>query len=253
VIVSNSSSSFQTTSWTKVLAAQGNSSEACKAMRELCVVYYKPVEKFIQQYKSRCDRHGLNESSDLTQMFFAKLLEANSIDNANRDHGHFRTYLLGAVKHFLWDERARANAIKRGGGLSPTSLNAGARESSAEDSESTYEIPDPNGFPPDAYFDKQWALSIVELAMKQLEEDARSQNDWDRFSVLQRWLATPNAETSTSQDASSIGMTESTFRVAVHRLRKQFRRIITEHIATTVEGPERVAEELDYLIRALSA
>ena len=102
-------------------------------------------------------------------------------------------------------------------------------------------------------FDKQWALSIVELAMKQLEEDARSQNDWDRFSVLQCWLATPNAEASASQDASSIGMTESTFRVAVHRLRKQFRRIITEHIATTVEGPERVAEELDYLIRALSA
>jgi len=140
--------------------------------------------------------------------------------------------------------RASANAIKRGGGLSSISLSAGTGKASMEDSESTCEIPDPHGFPPDAYFDKQWALSIVELAMKQLEEDARSQNDWDRFSVLQRWLTTPKTETSASQDAGSIGMTEPTFRVAVHRLRKQFCRIITEHIATPLEGPERVAEEL---------
>src|SRR4029077_10832552 len=109
-----SANAFRTTHWTQVLAARGESKEAKHALRDLCELYYGPVEAFIGRYRA-----GHDDARDLTQEFFAKLLEGNSLNGVERTRGRFRSYLLGAVKHFLSDQVDRAFAKKRGSGQSP--------------------------------------------------------------------------------------------------------------------------------------
>src|SRR5260370_10096007 len=101
---------FQTTLWTQVLAARGESPEARHALGDLCEAYYGPVETFVRRYRS-----GLDDARDLTHEFFAKLLEAHSLGGVERTRGRFRTYLLGAVKHFLADHRDRTSSGTPGG------------------------------------------------------------------------------------------------------------------------------------------
>jgi RNA polymerase sigma-70 factor (ECF subfamily) len=230
-----SASAFRTTRWTLVLASRGESPEARQALRDLCEAYYAPVEAFLRR-----SRPGYDDARDLTHAFFAKLLEGNSLSGIERNRGRFRSYLLGAVKHFLADERDRALATKRGSGQAARSLDA-----------QPHPISDPHGFPPDAFFDRQWALAIVEKALSTLEGEAHKRGDAPRFAVLRQWLIAQDEKA--AEAARSLGITEGAFKVAVHRLRKRFRQLVKDQIAATVEGPEELQEELDYLIEALTA
>ena len=117
---------FQTTHWTQVVAARGQSPEAKDALRSLCETYYSPVELFVQRYITAATSKSTDDARDLTHEFFAKLLEGQSLQNADRNRGRFRSYLLGAVKHFLADHRDREATLKRGGGHLPHSLSAPA-------------------------------------------------------------------------------------------------------------------------------
>jgi RNA polymerase sigma factor (sigma-70 family) len=245
----SSAHSFQTTRWTQVIAARGTSPAAKEALRELCAAYYAPVELFVRRY---CG--GEPDARDLTHEFFARVLEADgtSLGRADRTRGRFRTYLLGAVKHHLADDRDRRRTLKRGGGRVQQSLDR-PRSDAAGDADEPLAIADPDGFPPDAYFDRQWALAVLEQALAALRAEADAKNERARFEVLQRWLVTPQDGSAASAAARSLEMTDAAFKVAVHRLRKRFRKIVVDRIAVTVHDPAEVDEELAYLLSAVTA
>jgi DNA-directed RNA polymerase specialized sigma24 family protein len=239
---------FHTTRWTQILATRGDSPEARQALRDLCEAYYGPVEAFVRRYRS-----GRDDARDLTHAFFARLLETDSVGGVERTRGRFRSYLLGAVKHFLADQGDRALAEKRGSGQSIVSLDARAGEDrSGKGGHAAVEVADPCGFPPDSYFDHQWALAIVEKAMNGLQAESEDRGEAERYAVLRRWLVASEDRADAIEAARSLGMTDGAFKVAVHRLRKRFRGLVTDQIASTVDGPEGLRGELDYLIQALT-
>lgn len=242
---------FQTTHWTQVVAAQGKSPEAKEALRSLCETYYQPVELFVRRYIATSEATSNEEARDLTHEFFAKLLEGLSLDHADRNRGRFRSYLLGAVKHFLADRRDHEQTLKRGGGVSIQSLSSPNAESDSEALNVASEIADPDGFPPDSYFDRQWALAVVNQAIGTLRTEAESNGEAAKFEVLQRWLVTPSSHDTALDAARSLDMSEGAFKVAIHRLRKRFRHIVVARISTTVDDPVEVQDELNYLINAM--
>lgn len=223
--------------------------EAQQALRELCETYYAPVELFVRRYRGED-----TDARDLTHEFFAKLLESRGLTNADRTRGRFRTYLLGAVKHFLANHHDHEQTLKRGGGQTLQSLDQSDRPDEAEIGEAgSATLSDPHGFPPDAFFDRHWALAIVEQAMSALQAEAAANNDLERFEILQRWLVTPEDRSTAIAAARSLEMTDGAFKVAVHRLRKRFRQIVSDRIATTVQDPAEVQEELNYLVAAMTS
>ncbi len=244
-----SANAFRTTHWTQVLAARGESTEAKHALRDLCEAYYGPVEAFVGRYRA-----GHDDARDLTHEFFAKLLEGNSLKGVERTRGRFRTYLLGAVKHFLSDQVDRTLAEKRGSGQSPQSLHASPSHDRSERQEhAPLDVADPHGFPPDAFFDRQWALAIVEKAMSVLQAESHDRGETQRFEVLRRWLIPSEDGAIAAEAARSLDMSDGAFKVAVHRLRQRFRQLVKDQIASSVDGPEAIQGELDYLIQALTA
>jgi DNA-directed RNA polymerase specialized sigma24 family protein len=229
-----SASAFRTTQWTQVLAARGESAEAKHALRDLCEAYYSPVEAFIGRYRA-----GHDDARDLTHQFFAKLLEGSSLKGVERTRGRFRSYLLGAVKHFLSDHVDRTSAEKRGSGQAPQSLDAAPSHDRSERQEhAPFDVADPHGFPPDAFFDRHWALTIVENAMSDLQAESQDRGETQRFEVLQRWLIPSEDGALAAEAARSLDMSDGAFKVAVHRLRKRFRQLVTDRIASNVDGPE---------------
>jgi RNA polymerase sigma-70 factor (ECF subfamily) len=237
--------SFHTTRWTQVVAARGNSPAAKQALRELCETYYGPVELFVRRYRDDADG-----ARDLTHEFLTTLLEGNCLGHVDRTRGRFRSYLLGAVKHFLADQLDREQALKRGGGNMPLSLDQRFGDSVSGRAEALT-ASDPHGFPLDAYFDRQWALAVVQQAIDTLRGEAAANGDIPRFDVLQRWLVAPSGHDTALDAARALNLSEGAFKVAVHRLRKRFRQIVVGRIAATVDDPVEVQDELDYLISAL--
>jgi RNA polymerase sigma-70 factor (ECF subfamily) len=244
-----SANTFRTTCWTQVLATRGESPEARQALRDLCEAYYGPVEAFVGHYRS-----GKGDARDLTHAFFAKLLEGNSLSGIERTRGRFRSYLLGAVKHFLADQADRTLAEKRGSGKSPQSLDACQSHSrGGQPGHAPLDVADPHGFPSDAFFDHQWAVAIVEKAMSILRAESQARGETRRFDILRRWLIASEDRVMATAAARSLDMTDGAFKAAVHRLRKRFRQLVNDQIASTVDGPEEIQGELDYLIQALTA
>jgi len=235
---------FHTTRWTHVLAARGNTPEAKQALRDLCETYYSPVELFVR----RCC--GAAGALDLTHDFFAKLLEGKSLGNLDRNRGRFRSYLLGAVKHFLADLRDRDLTSRRGGGHSSVSLDLSQTDPNAIERR-IVNISGPDGLPPDAYFDRQWAVALVDRAIETLRQEAISSGDVGRFDVLKRWLVATDIPVA-SEQVEALGLSESALKVAVHRLRKRFRQVVKERVADTVSDQAEVSDELNYLITALT-
>ena len=237
---------FHTTRWTQVVAAHGKTPEAKQALRELCETYYGPVELFVRRSRAGMKPAQADDARDLTHEFFVKLLEGNSLGNVDRTRGRFRSYLLGAVKHFLGDQYDRDQTLKRGGGQTTQSLDQPLRD------DEPLTIADPRGLPPDAYFDRQWALAVVEQAIATLRAEAELSGELARFLVLQRWLVTPSSHDTAIEAARSLKLSDGAFKVAVHRLRKRFRHVVVDRIATTVQDPVEVQDELNYLINAMT-
>jgi RNA polymerase sigma factor (sigma-70 family) len=231
---------FQTTKWSQVLAARGGSVQAKQTLRELCETYYDPVEGFVRQH---LNNHP--EARDLTQEFFAKLLEGDSLNGVSQARGRFRSYLLGAIKHFLSDQLDRKSAKKRGSGKVPLQLLDPIDGMVCD-------VVDPCGSPVDAFFDREWAISTVRIAMTALERECNEQGESRRFEILRAWLTPSQASHLEVEAAKSLEMTAGAFKVAVHRLRKRFRQIVRHQIAASVDCADEIQAELDYLVEALS-
>jgi len=238
-----SSGQFAPTRWTQILQARGESAEAQAALGELCGAYWQPVFCFIR-------REGRDEETarDLTQEFFARLLARHGLDTVEPGRGQFRSFLLGAVKHFLADQHDRAQAAKRGGGHTLVSIEAGIGPNTTTE----LQIPDPAGAVPDAVFDRQWALTLVERSLKVLAGEFAAAGKSEQFETLKPWLLGEVESLSQADAARQLGLTEGAAKVAIHRLRKRFRELVKAEIAQTVGDAAQVQDELRYLLEVLS-
>lgn len=235
---------FLTTRWTCVLAARGESPEAKAALGELCAAYWTPVFRFLR-------REGRTEDAarELTQEFFARILARDGFASADRERGRFRSFLLGAVKHFLGDVRDRDRAAKRGGGAAPESLSADGNT----DTGAGLQIPDARADVPDTFFDRQWAFALMEQAFARLDEEQSAAGKNEQYQVLKPWLVGETPALSQSGAASALGMSEGAVKVAIHRLRKRFRELIRTEVAQTVPESTDADAELRYLVDVLAA
>ena len=234
---------FAPTCWTQVLKARGQSAEAQAALGELCAAYWQPVFSFIRHEGRDEDTAG-----DLTQEFFARLLARHGLDTVQPGRGRFRSYLLGAVKHFLADQHDRTRAAKRGSAQMVVSIEAGAGTSTTAE----LQIPDPAGPVPDTVFDRQWALTLVERALNVLAGEFAAADKAEQFDTLKPWLLGEVESLSQADAARRLGLTEGAAKVAIHRLRKRFRELVKAEVAQTVDDTTQVQDELRYLLEVLS-
>jgi RNA polymerase sigma factor (sigma-70 family) len=233
-------STFVTTQWTRVLEARGDSPDARAALSDLCAAYYNPVFAFIRRSTQSDDA-----ARDLTQEFFARLLTRNGFAKADRQRGRFRSYLLGAVKHFLADMQDHANRLKRGAGQTLESIDAGT------DTSPGLQLPDGNTRTPDREFDRQWALTVLELALNRVAEEHRASGKADHFETLKPWLIGEAQGSRQADAARQLGINEGAVKVAIHRLRRRFRETIKSEIAQTVNDETEQPDELQRLLEAL--
>ena len=228
----NGPSSFQATRWTLVRRAQGESAESRAALSELCAAYYQPVFAFL-----RATRRGEDEARELTQEFFARLLAGANVSGAEPTRGKFRSFLLGAVKHFLGDVRDRRDAVKRGGGVEHVPLDPEE---------------EPESIPDDTQFDREWAMTLLARGIEAVEGELREAGKAETFTVLKPWLTGESTALSMPDAAKRLGMSEGAVKVAIHRLRQRFRAAVRSEIAQTVEGEEVIASEMSYLVAVLT-
>lgn len=231
---------FQPTRWSVVVTA-GNEqaiTRAGKALAELCETYWFPLYAYVRRrgYKPA-------DAEDLTQQFFARLLEKNTIAAAQRERGKFRSFLLSSLNHFLADEWDKAGAQKRGA-RRIVSLDA-------QSAESRYRSEPRDTLSPDRLFDRQWALRLLEEVMGQLQAEYAKAGRGQLFAQLRFCLTGDRSTLPYSEHAAQLRMTEGAVKVAVHRLRQRYRARLREEIAQTVATAEEVEEELRFLFRTL--
>ena len=236
-------SPFAPTRWTLILRARGESVEARAALGELCEGYYEPVLRFLR-------REGRDEDAarELTQEFFARVLAGGGFDEADPERGRFRSYLLGALKHFLADQRKREQRLKRGGGATPESLDAPGETDTA----AGLQVADPAAVIPDAFFDREWALAVMARGLEVLQNEFAASGKAAQFDALKPWLIGEAPSMSQADAARSLGLSEGAVKVVIHRLRKRFREVVRAEIAQTLRDPTPVDEELRHLIDALA-
>jgi RNA polymerase sigma-70 factor (ECF subfamily) len=227
---------FRTTHWSVVLAAQEKESpHAADALAQLCRAYWYPLYAYIRRRG-----HEPHDAQDLTQEFFARLLERNFLESVKQERGKFRWFLLSAAKRFLANEWNREQAAKRGGGQSIVSLD----EETAE-GRYRYEISDDTT--PEKHFDKSWAVAVLEQAQLQLQREYTDGNRGPIFEQFKVFLSGDNAPMTLAEAGAALGMSEGAAKVAVHRLRQRYRECLREQIAQTVFTPAEVDEEIRQL------
>lgn len=227
---------FNPTCWTLVLNARGDSAEAKVALSDLCAAYYQPVIAFLRR-EGRSD----DSSRELAHAFFAGILESG-LGAPEQARGRFRSYLLGALNHFLSKGREASSAAKRGGDLEHVPLASGA------DTSPGFQMP---GVLDDTLaFDREWALALIGRSLARLEMEHAEKEDL--FIALKPWLD-GSSTASQAEAAQALGMSETAVKVAIHRLRVRFRELIRAEIAATVSDPADIAGELSHLIAIASA
>jgi RNA polymerase sigma factor (sigma-70 family) len=232
---------FLTTHWSVVLSARKQDSpQSAAALETLCRTYWYPLYAYVRRHG-----HSPPDAQDLTQGFFARLLEKDYLKAAAREKGRFRTFLIVALKRFLANEWDRLRSQKRGGGQPLLSLDT-------ELAEQRYRVEPVEGATADRIFERRWALTLLDRTMKRLRDEFSAAGKSGEFDRLKVCLTAERGEISYSEIAAALGMSEGTARVAVHRLRKRFREVFREEIAHTVSTPEEIEEEVRYLMGVLA-
>jgi RNA polymerase sigma-70 factor (ECF subfamily) len=224
---------FATTQWSVVLAAGGiEPKEARKALSHLCEIYWYPLYGYVRRRVPE-----VSEAQDLTQAFFAELLEKNYVSAAMPQRGRFRAFLLTAFKHFLSKQWEKARAQKRGGGFSPISLDFDSADSS-------FSIEPASGLTADQFYDQQWAITLLRQIMGRLEGEFDRAGKARQLEVLKGFIIGDHAGSTYAQAAGELNMTEAAAKKAASRMRGRYRELLREEIAETVAGPEEVEDEI---------
>ncbi|MBX3357110.1 MAG: hypothetical protein KF745_01650 [Phycisphaeraceae bacterium] len=242
-MVPDGSSRFHTTHWSLIAAlprrhdvADGRAREA---LEHLCGSYWRSLYAF-----ARLSGYAAEDARDITQAFLARIIETGGLGGADRERGRFRSYLLGAMKHFMANTREQAESKKRGGGRRfiegdisemESRISAGARSASPADA--------------DRAFDRSWAQETTAAALKALEAEWSGRGRADQFAALRPALTGEIADR--SGVAGRLGMTENAAAVAIHRLRQRYAALVREAVARTVAHEADVDDELRYLIAVL--
>jgi RNA polymerase sigma factor (sigma-70 family) len=231
---------FVTTHWSVVLAAQGQSPAAREALEMLCRSYWRPIYSFVR-------RKGVapEEAEDLTQGFFALLLERRDFNMVRKEKGRLRSYLLVSLKNFLADERGRAMAVKRGRGQRLVSLEE-LRANDQADMEPA------DTLTAEQIYERRWALTVLEQVLARLEKEYRKAGG-PMFERFEKLLTNEPDRPSQADIATELGMTENAVKQAFHRFRQRYRSLFREEIAHTVAVPGDIEGELRHLIAVLRA
>jgi len=227
---------FLTTRWTRVCLAKADSEEGRRALADLCDAYYEPVVAYL--------RHSFRDADaarDMSHAFFAEMLAGGRIRSAEAGRGRFRSYLLGAVKHFVSHHREAAGRMKRGGAASMITL----------DDPEAAEVPDARQISPDAEFDRQWAITVITRSMETLRIECVTQGHGAFFDVVSSLLSGHASHGEQTALAATCGMSFDAFRMAVSRLKKRLRQCVKDEVAGTLEDPTTVQDEMETLFSAL--
>lgn len=229
-------SAFHTTRWTRVGLAKADSEDGRSALAELCDAYYEPVVAYL-----RCVLRDADAARDMSHAFFAEMLKGGAMQTVERGRGRFRSYLLGAVKHFLAHHREAARRLKRGGGAEAVPMDA----------EEVGGLADARQPSPDAEFDRQWAITVLARGLEALRQECVAEGREALFESAKPLLTGDAAYGEQAAMAAACGMNLEAFRMAVHRLKKRLRQRVKSEVAGTLEDAATVQEELQSLFAAL--
>ena len=227
---------FQITRWTLVRNAHAGSEEGRSALSDLCMAYYEPVVAFL-----RCRLSNADEARELAHAFFAEILAGAAVLGADPSLGKFRSYLLGAVKHFVARQQQSAQRLKRGGNIKWLPLEDDA-----------FATPDPSQRSPDLEFDRQWAITVLARGFNRLQTECEQEGNGPFLERVKPLLSGDLARGAQSPLAGAAEMKTEAFRMAVHRLRKRLRQCVKAEIAQTLDSDADVQQELEALFAALS-
>lgn len=231
-------SAFLTTRWTRVCRASADSEDGRRALEELCGAYYMPVVAWL-----RGSLRDAEAARDMSHAFFAEILAGGTIATADPGRGRFRSYLLGALKHFLSRQRESAGRLKRGGGAELVPLDAaGCLEA---------ELADARQPPPDAEYDRQWAVTVLTRGLEALRSDLRAEGREGFFEVVKPLLTGDAAHGDQAAMAAACGMNLDAFRMAARRLKLRLRQSVKAEVAGTLDDPGSVQAEMESLFAAL--
>lgn len=231
---------FATTHWSLVLAAGAETGAgANEALARLCELYWYPVYAFVRR-----QGYSADDAADLTQGFFARVLEKSYLRDADPQKGRFRSFLLGCLRHFLSNERDRARALKRGGESVLVSLEQ-------ETAEGRYLVEPRDELTPEKIFDRRWALTLLDQTLSRLRDEHVARGKLAVFDELKGFLTGDSADVPHASVAKALGVTEGAAKVAIHRLRRRFRNLLMEEVASTVADPGDVNDEIRHLLRAV--
>lgn len=231
---------FVTTRWSVVLAAGlDESSIARDALETLCRAYWYPLYVY-----TRRRGYDVEEAKDMTQEFFARLIERNYLGDVQQGKGRFRYFLLAALKHFLSDEWDKATAQKRGGGAGFLSLDE-------FDPEARYHLEPRDEETPERAFQRRWALTLLELTLARLREEFQLAGREGAFDAVKGFLSGDAPELSYAEIARGLGMSEAALKMMVTRMRQRYRALLRAEIANTVDDPAEVDAELRELASLL--
>jgi RNA polymerase sigma factor (sigma-70 family) len=232
---------FTTTHWSVVLEAQGESPAAQEALEKLCRIYWRPIYSFLRRQGISTD-----DAQDLTQGFFASLLQHRNLNAVRKEQGRLRSYLLGALKYFLGEERRRAMTIKRGKGQRIIPL-----EELRADERFAMEPADP--MTADLIYERRWASTVLERVLNLLKDEYHTAGNADLFESLKQLLPGEPDAPPQKDIAAQLGMTENAVRQAFYRFRQRYQSLLREEIAHTVANPGDIEDELRHLIAIIRA
>jgi RNA polymerase sigma-70 factor (ECF subfamily) len=232
---------WATTSWTQVLAARdAPSSESRLALEALCRVYWYPLYAFVRR-----QGEGPEDARDLTQAYFAQLLEKGYLDDYDPSRGRFRVFLMASMRNFLSKEREKARAWKRGG-------RAGVVPLDEVDPEGRYRHEPVDRLDPEQVFERRWALTLLERVLDRLREEQVAAGREKEFGRLKGLLTGEQPKVPYRDVAAELGTSEAAVKASVHRLRQRFGTLLREAIAETVASPQEVDDEVRHLLGTIA-
>lgn len=227
---------FPTTHWSLIVAAaESNHGEAQRALTDLCARYWYPIYCYVRRHA-----RSVEDAEDLTQSFFAQILEGRILRAADPDRGRFRSFLLGCLRHHMSHERDRAQALKRGGGAPVLSLDW-------SDAEQRYCLEPPDPMTPERLFERRWALDLLARTLESLRQEMAAAGKQTLCERIEPFLTREGPTDPQAKIATELGMSVNALRIAIHRMRGRFRELLRDEIAQTVRDPSEVEGEIEHL------
>jgi RNA polymerase sigma-70 factor (ECF subfamily) len=237
-----SGAQFDKTQWSQVIRATDATAEgSSSALQNLCQSYWYPLYAFVRR-----SGHSPQDAEDLTQTFFARLLDKNYLASADQEKGRFRTFLIVALKRFLANEFEKQHAIKRGGFSTFVEIDQ-------EHAEALYGEELAIRDQPDSLLEKQWAITLIENVMKRLQTEYIESDRSELFNLLRSSITRDHSAMGYAKIAEHLKTTEAAVKMAAMRMRERYQTLLREEIGRTVASPDDIDDEIRHLFAVFSS